>query len=105
MLNHRYIYIGLILFFIQITVSGQNSLSGRITDRETGESLPGAAIYLPDIKMGTVSDKEGHYTLKDLPGTFILVQVTYLGYKAAVTSVDIRETSLYDFKYSLLFES
>lgn len=101
MFYHTYIYICLFLSLLQITVWGQNGLSGKVTDKGTGESLPGAAIYLPDLKVGTTSDEEGYYTLKNLPNTAIIVQVTYLGYKSAVATIDVRKKAVYNFELTI----
>ena len=36
-------------------------IRGTITDAKTGESLPGASVYLADEKIGTAADAHGHY--------------------------------------------
>jgi iron complex outermembrane receptor protein len=35
------------------------SLTGKITDKKTGDLMPGVNVYLPDLKTGTISDKDG----------------------------------------------
>jgi len=90
----------IVILFIQTHLFGQQTLTGKVIDRETGESLPGAALYLPDLKIGTTSDKEGHYQFRNLPKSSILIQASYLGYKAVVVTLDLSRSNMYDFHLS-----
>ncbi len=72
-------------------------LSGRITSKETGETIPGAAVYIPDLKSGTASDANGFYRLTNLPKTKLLVQVSFIGYKTIIEKIDFATTTTKDF--------
>lgn len=72
-------------------------LSGRITDKTTGESLPGVSIYFPDLKTGTVSQADGSYFIGKLPPTKLLIQVSSLGYKMHSKLIDLKITEQQDF--------
>jgi iron complex outermembrane receptor protein len=74
------------------------SLSGRITDKKTGESLAGVIVYFPDLKTGTVSDLEGRYSISKLPRTSLLVQLSYISYRSIIVTVDLRIVSEQDFE-------
>ena len=39
------------------TDPGKVTLSGKITDKATGEAVPGVYVYIPDLKTGAVTDK------------------------------------------------
>jgi iron complex outermembrane recepter protein len=65
------------------------TLSGKIIDKATGEIIAGAAIYLPDLKTGTVSDQEGNYKIENLPQAKVFVQVSFIGYKSIFETVDL----------------
>ena len=94
-------YILVIIFILcGCMAHAQRMLSGHVTDKETGESLPGATVFLPDLKSGTVTDKDGLYKLRNLPNSNIVVQVSYIGYKAEVTKVDLGEVHEKDFQLS-----
>ncbi len=73
------------------------SLSGKITNKETGATIPGATIYIPDLKSGTISDTNGLYRITNLPKTSLLVQVSFLGYKTIIETIDFATTSTKDF--------
>ncbi|MEI8006269.1 MAG: TonB-dependent receptor [Bacteroidota bacterium] len=88
----------IILILFGCMAHAQRTLSGRVTDKETGESLPGATVFLPDLKTGTITDKDGLYKLRNLPNSNLVVQVSYIGYKAEVTKVDLGEVHEKDFQ-------
>ena len=60
-----------------------STLAGFVRDRSDGESLPNAtvAIAVGDRKMGTLSNAEGYYAVRGLPGEgTCVVVVSYIGY-------------------------
>ena len=77
--------------------NGQNILTGKIADKATGESLPGATIYIPELKTGALADIAGAYKIENLPKTKVIIQVSFLGYKSIVENVDLSITKTLDF--------
>ena len=80
---------------------GKTTLSGKITDKTTGEVIPGATLYIPDLKTGAVSGLDGTYKIENLPQTKILLQVSFTGYKMIIETIDLSETSTKDFALEL----
>jgi iron complex outermembrane recepter protein len=76
---------------------GKTSLSGRITDKHTGDPMPGVSVYIPDLKTGTISDVDGYYKIDNLPQSSVLIQVTFIGYKLIAKSLDLTTTTTADF--------
>ena len=80
------ILIILITFFVssqfsQSELATGNSLSGFVKDKETGETLVGASVFLKKTAYGTRTNKSGFYSITNIPqGEFTLV-VSYLGYQ------------------------
>ena len=68
------------------TLLAQNTVSGEVTDVESGESLPGVNVVVKGSTIGTVTDIEGSYSLSVPDGETILVfsSVGYLGQEIAV---------------------
>ncbi len=66
--------------FLTSTLQAQ-TLQGVMTDRVTGESLPGATIMVQGTTRGTVTGIDGDYQLSLDAGTFIIVY-SYVGYMA-----------------------
>jgi iron complex outermembrane recepter protein len=72
-------------------------LTGKITDAKTGESLPGASIYLHDLKKGTISDDKGMYRIANLNGGKYLIEITYRGYSTIIETVTVNGDTQKDF--------
>lgn len=53
-------------------------VSGRVTDAETTEALPGATIAVKGAVRGAVSDADGNFTLDAVPGDNLIV--SFVGY-------------------------
>ncbi len=77
--------------------AGKASLSGKITDKSTGEPLPGVSIYFPDLKTGTISQANGTYFIDKLPATKLLVQARFMGYKMVTETIDLTTTQSFNF--------
>ena len=56
------------------------SLRGVVTEAETGEPIAGAAVVLKGTTIGTVTDMDGNYTLKDLVAGRYSVEASFLGF-------------------------
>ena len=69
--------------------TAQFSISGKISEKNSGSALIGASISLENTYSSTRSDVSGDYTLKNLkPGNY-LVKVSFLGYQAFERSVNL----------------
>ena len=88
-------------FTLPYTGTSNTSLSGKVTDKATGESLPGVSIYFPDMKTGTITNANGIYFIDKLPATKLFIQVSYLGYKMQSKQLDMAITQTQDFEMEL----
>lgn len=78
-------------------LKGGGSLSGKVTDKRSGEALVGVAIFFPGLQTGTVTDVDGKYSIDNLPRRSVEVQVSYIGHKTIVTTIDVDSISRKDF--------
>jgi iron complex outermembrane receptor protein len=92
----RLIIISFLILTCHIALS-QIRLTGKITDSKTGEAIAGATVYIPELKKGDIADKDGVYSIENLPKTSVMVQVTFLGYKSVVQKIDLSKTTLINF--------
>ena len=101
LIKHR-IFPSVLIFFLLFNslCYGQNMLSGHVTDKETGETLPGANVYFPDLKAGTTTDQDGIYKFRNLPKSSLLIQISFMGYKAEVFTIDLAKEHSRDFQLS-----
>lgn len=68
----------------------QGTIRGRVIDNGK-QILPGASIFIENLKTGVISDVNGFYTLPNLkPGTYT-VKVTYVGYSPIEMKVTVPE--------------
>jgi len=98
-------FVGILLgsanhLFAQATRQVRNtraSLTGKVSDGQTGEVLAGASIYFPDLKMGVIAGANGVYKVPNLTEGKYLVEVSYTGYGSVTEQVTVAEGSQKDF--------
>jgi iron complex outermembrane receptor protein len=91
------ILIILVMILSYITINAQNKITGKIIDNITGEPIPGAIVYIPELKTGTIADIKGVYKIENLPKVKVIIQVSFLGYKSVVENIDLATTTSRDF--------
>jgi TonB-dependent receptor len=69
--------------------SGSGNLQGKITDVSSGEPLLGANVFLEGTAIGTASDMDGFYRIRNISSGKYNLIVSYMGYKRQTVSVDI----------------
>jgi outer membrane receptor protein involved in Fe transport len=73
-------------------------ISGRVTDAETGEGLPGANVVVEGTTLGAATDVNGNYTILNVPPGVYAVAFSFVGYQG----VRVKETRVsVDFTTSL----
>ena len=65
------------------------SISGKITDKETGSTLAYANVRVLNSSLGTASNLEGEYEIKLSAGKYKLI-TSYIGYKTDTISIDLK---------------
>lgn len=89
----------LLIFTIGIAFGQiKGTLEGKISDKKSGDALPGANIVVVGTKLGTASGGNGYYNLSLPPGRYE-IKVLFMGYKSATQTVSItaNETSTLEF--------
>ncbi len=91
-----YIYIPLLLC-LSINAKAQNQISGMIRDSKNGEPLHVASIYIPDLKIGTISNVAGEYLLRNVQSGTYLIEISLIGYRSIAERIRIEGVSKHDF--------
>jgi len=73
-----------------LAADGRALLSGRVTDRVSGEPLIGATLYFPRQQEGAATDEEGAYAIA-LPTGAHQLEVQSVGYAPLTLSLEIYE--------------
>lgn len=79
------------MFILTYQVFSQNgTITGKVTDSETGEHLPRTTILLEGTKLGTYSDVKGEYKIKNIPpGKYKLI-ARYVSYTTKeITNINV----------------
>lgn len=68
---------------------GTTDISGVVTDRATGDPLPGASVLIQGTTIGTATNDEGEYKISRVPaGSYVLV-ATYIGYQEVRQDIQV----------------
>ncbi|WEK19151.1 MAG: TonB-dependent receptor [Candidatus Pedobacter colombiensis] len=88
---HLLLFIALYLFFPVLSFATEIAqFRGKVVDATTQAPLPGATIYITDLKAITTTNDQGEFILKNVPakGKFLL-EVRFVGYKTYSAIVDL----------------
>lgn len=66
--------------------SGRATVTGTITDKDTGEPIIGATIFHPQSGNGSASDIDGSYTI-ELPTGEQELQIQFVGYQSIIRKI------------------
>ncbi len=72
------------------------TLTGKILDKSSGKVLPGASVYLPEIKKGTITDADGKFKLQLEAGSHVM-EISYVGYATDVENVVLQKNTELNF--------
>lgn len=69
------------LLFAATSLAQDGSVTGTVTDSNSGETLPGVNVVITEIQRGASTDANGEYTLSDVPEGTYTVRATFVGFK------------------------
>ncbi|HTB25581.1 MAG TPA: TonB-dependent receptor [Puia sp.] len=79
------------------------TLSGKVLDSASGKGLPGASVYIADLKLGVTADENGDYHFANLPSGTYLVEAHAIGHSTQIKSIAITEKAVLDFSLGLQY--
>ena len=105
-LNKRF-FSYILVYFINLSLIFSNqekgSLSGVVTDEKNGQPLIGANVIISGTSIGSATDLNGRYIIKNLDIGMIDLVVTYIGYKKKIVKgIDI--SSLKSFEKNIMMD-
>lgn len=85
-------HILLIAFIFSLPSLAQaGTLTGRVTDHQDGQPLPGVNVIIANTTLGTTTDTAGYYTLPNIPKGLYTVEYHFIGYKiVSVSNISIK---------------
>jgi outer membrane receptor protein involved in Fe transport len=78
-----FVFGALAFLFFAAGVSAQTAgkVEGTVTDRDTGQPLPGAQVLIDGTQLGNISDDNGYYFINNVPIGAQTVTASFLGYQ------------------------
>lgn len=88
-----------ILFFTSVLIYSQEkfTLSGTISEKETGETLMGVNVFVPELQTGTVTNQYGFYSIT-LPQAEYEIIFSTLGFITERINIDLSNNIKRDFE-------
>ncbi|NND78124.1 MAG: TonB-dependent receptor [Flavobacteriales bacterium] len=80
------------MLFFSFTSYSQKSVSGKVTDKSTGDPIPGVTVVVDGTTTGVFTNNDGVYTIKASQGQTIVF--SYIGYETM--KVTVGDASSYD---------
>ncbi len=87
----KILFLSSLLFFVNISMFAQTTISGTITDND-GSALSGASIFIVNNNQGTLSDDNGLFALEVSEVGNYDVVISYLGRKIENRRIEIGNT-------------
>ncbi|WP_258104081.1 TonB-dependent receptor [Marinoscillum sp. MHG1-6] len=87
----------LFVLLISTQVFGQEKLSGKVIDDQTGEGVPGATVMVKGTTNGTVTDFDGNYSL-EVNSEDAVITVSFIGYQPMEEVVNGRSVINFDMR-------
>jgi iron complex outermembrane receptor protein len=91
------LFAAFIVLLLPVMAAAQLSVSGKITDGQTGEALPGATISLVNTTTRIIADSEGKYRINNLNRGNYTLSVSYIGYQTLTKSLVLNTDEVSNF--------
>ena len=76
-----------LFFFLNVVlIHAQSSISGVITDSESGVPLPSVNVIIQGTSIGVSTDFDGNYQISASQGA--VLEISFLGFETQLVSVD-----------------
>lgn len=93
-----------VIFFLgsnSVYAQGSGSISGTVTDKTTGEALPGVNVFLEGTSIGSATNVEGQYIIHQISAGEYKLIARYIGYKDQSITVTVEANKKSEIKIEL----
>ena len=95
------ILILVILFMCNISISANSDIEGYIKDAQANTSLPGANVILLGTSLGSATDVDGKYVIRNVPPGSYTIKASYIGYESFQVEIQVKGTEKLEQNFSL----
>jgi len=85
------------MMFSSVLLFAQTTVTGKVTDTQTGEALPGASVTVVGKSLGTTSDFDGNYSLTVSLNAPFTLEASSVGFQSMTAEVNKNNQKI-DFK-------
>jgi len=89
-------FVFVLTFSIPLLAQEKVTISGKITDKSTSESIIGVSVYIKEIKSGTTTNEYGFYSLTVPKGNYN-INIANVGYTTQDIPINLTENLKQDF--------
>ena len=90
-----------ILFMCNISISANSDIEGYIKDAQVNTSLPGANVILLGTSLGSATDVDGKYVIRNVPPGSYTIKASYIGYESFQVEIQVKGTEKLEQNFSL----
>lgn len=83
------LFLGLAFCLATMTSWAQQSLSGKVLDASSGQTLIGASVWAENQGKGSVTDENGLFTINKLQSGTVELRVSYIGYISVKQTLEL----------------
>ena len=91
----------LLLLNASVVMAQSGNVKGVIKDAQSKDPLSFSNAILVGTSLGSAADKEGHYTIKNIPAGSYTLRATYVGYKSQEVKIDVVQGRTTEYNFSL----
>lgn len=85
----RLLTVVMLLFMMPLFAVAQTKvITGKVND-DSGESIIGATVKVPETSIGTITDLDGNFTI-EVPQDKNILEISYVGYETQLITIDNR---------------
>ncbi len=81
--------------------SDTSAFCGQVVRKDSNQALEGVSIYFPDLKMGTITNKNGNFCISHLPSAKVLIEIKMVGYQTQTLEVDLKSKEFHQFQLEI----
>jgi len=87
----KILVLGLIFLIPFSAYAQRGTITGKVTDAETGDALMGANVLVVGTRLGAAADMNGMYKISNVPAGLYQLRATFMGYVTVTQEVRITE--------------
>lgn len=81
---------------LPFVAAAQFSVSGKVSDKQTGSALPGATVSIEKATVSAITDASGNYRIASLAAGYYTFKVSYIGYQTISKTIFLDRNKVID---------